>query len=126
MNVFFNALSYVFFAAVPLLFLLTLLCGIRQWQKNNRSPRLEVAAMVAGKRQEDIPQPPQPVAGDASGAHGFIYPPPVIQCYAVFRVASGDTLEFQVSDQVYSGLREGDRGTLRFQGTRYQDFTPEA
>ena len=39
-----------------------------------------------------------------------------------FQVDSGDRMEFSVTGQDYGMLIEGDRGTLSFQGTRYQGF----
>ena len=43
--------------------------------------------------------------------------------YATFQVQSGDRMEFRVKGKEYGLLREGDRGELVFQGTRYHSFT---
>lgn len=88
--------------------------GAKQWNKNNNSPVLTVDATVVAKR------------GDVHHHHGggvnemhhtsTTY-------YVTFEVSSGDRIEFQIADQEYGMLVEGDVGKLTFQGTRYLEFT---
>ena len=42
-----------------------------------------------------------------------------------FARKSGDLLKLDVSGDEYAALREGDVGTLTFQGTKYQGFVKE-
>ena len=51
-------------------FIYTAVTGLTTWHKNNQSPRLTVPAKVVAKRQNTTHHS-HPVAGDASGAHGF-------------------------------------------------------
>jgi hypothetical protein len=63
----------------------------------------------------------EPVAGDISGAHGYTHSSNTTY-YAAFEVESGDRMEFRISGPQYGKLREGDTGTLSFQGTRFLSF----
>ena len=42
--------------------------------------------------------------------------------YVTFEMPDGDRREFSVRGQDYGLLAEGDRGTLNFQGTRFNSF----
>lgn len=85
---------------------------IRQWSKNNASPRLTVPATVVSKRQSI-----------SRHHHGHDHMTHTSTSYYVtFQVASGDRMELSVSGHEYGMLVEGDRGNLSFQGTRYQGF----
>ena len=68
--------------------------AIRQWHKNNRSPRLTVTATVVGKRME-VSTTNHPVAGDISGAHGYSTTSSTAY-YVTFEVQSGDRMELRV------------------------------
>ena len=108
------------FAVVLGIFVFVIVRGIRQWRKNNASPRLTVEARVVSRRADtSISQ--TPVAGDASGAHGFTTSSHTTY-YVTFEVESGDRMEFTVPQSKYGYLAEGDFGRLTFQGTRYLGF----
>lgn len=119
----FEGLFGVAFVAVAALFVLTLVRGLNEKRKDDNSPCLDVEAVVVAKR-EDLTRHDMPVAGDASGAHGFHHTTST-NYYATFEVKSGDRLEFSVPGEEYGLLVEGDRGELRFQGTRYLGFSRE-
>ena len=108
----FNLMRVAFFA----FFIFAIISIVRQWMQNNNSPRLTVEALVVSKRTYTTQQP---VAGDATGAHGFHTS---TDCAVTFQVESGDQLKFSVSGSEYRMLAEGDRGRLTFQGTRYLGF----
>ena len=92
-----------------------LFTGLRQWKKNEESPRLSIEAIVKSKRTN--------VAGNIHPPHHNIHSPSSSTTYFVtFEFESGDRLEFHVSGKEYGILVEGDIGTLTFQGTRYLDF----
>lgn len=116
----FPILFVLVFVVVIGFFIVTAVKGIGQWNKNNNSPRLTVAAAVVSKRAE-VTHHQHANAGDASGAHGF-HTSTSTSYYVTFQVDSGDRMEFHVSGSEYGMLVEGDRGNLSFQGTRYLGF----
>ena len=119
----FEAFRVLFSLAFVLIFgmiIFTVIRGVGTWHRNNNSPRLVVDAKVVTKR-EDVSHSSMPVAGDATGAHGF-HSTSVTTCYVTFEVRGGERLEFAVPGAEYGQLAEGDRGELTFQGTRYVGF----
>jgi len=88
--------------------------GLGQWNQNNQSPVLTVEAVVAAKRTNHSTHMQQ--VGDMN------VPTTDTTYYVTFEVQSGSRLEFHVKGREYGQLREGDRGMLTFQGTRYQGF----
>ena len=91
--------------------IVTLIRGVGEWNKNNRSPKLTVPATVVAKRSD--------VHRGIETMHTFT------SYYVTFQVESGDRMEFEVSDMEYGMLAEGDSGELTFQGTRYLNFRRE-
>ncbi len=98
------------FAAVFVLALATCIRGVERWSKNNRSPRLTVAAKVVDKRTE--------VTHHHHDTHMHVS----TSCYVTFEVESGDRMELLVPDRELGYLVVGDQGRLTFQGTRYVQF----
>ena len=85
---------------------------IRQWNKNNHSPRLTVPARVVSKQMQ-------------LHRHHYGRAEPYYDTYlysVTFQVESGDRMELSVSRQQYGMLAEGDYGRLSFQGTRFLSF----
>ena len=111
----FQILFFLIFALVIGLFIATAVRGIRQWPRNNNSPRLTVDAAVVAKRTEVSHH-------HHSGAGNAHYTTSSTWYYVTFQVESGDRLELPVSGREYGLLVEGDRGCLTFQGTRYLGF----
>ena len=101
-------------------FIVNIVRGIGEWNKNNHSPRLTVEARVVAKRM-DVTHHHHANAGDATGAHGYSSTSST-SYYATFEVESGDRMELSLSGHEYGLLAEGDRGRLSFQGTRYLGF----
>lgn len=117
-NTSFNIMSGLFvvmFVLVLGVFVVTIIKGIGQWNKNNHSPRLTVPATVVSKRT-DVTHHRHGGANDHMHHHTSTW------YYVTFQVDSGDRMEFSVTGQDYGMLIEGDRGNLSFQGTRYQGF----
>ncbi len=108
------------FLAVFGMMIFMLARGIGEWNKNNHSPQLTVEAQVVTKRSQTSTSQ-TPVAGDASGVHGFHTHYDIVY-YITFQVESGDRMEFHVSGREYGMVVEGDKGRLTFQGTRYLSF----
>ena len=73
-------------------------------RQNNAAPRLTSEATVVTKRTH--------VWGDHSRT----------DYYVTFQFESGDRLELRVSRKQFGSMVEGDRGRLRFQGTRFLGF----
>ena len=94
----------------------SLFTGLRQWKKNEESPRLSVEAIVKIKRTN--------VTGniDHNHDHNIHSHSSSTTYFVTFEFESGDRSEFHVSGKEYGILAEGDIGTLTFQGTRYLDF----
>ena len=118
MSGFFGLFELIF----PLMFLLVfgiiifvMISNLRQWNKNNHSPRLTVDAAVVTKRTSVSYH-------HHSGAGGVGHTTRSTSYYATFQVESGDRMELSLTGQEYGLLAEGDRGKLTFQGTRYLGF----
>ncbi len=94
--------------------LISIIWGVSNWKRNNRSPELSVAATLVAKRVDTVQQHHQ--AG--YGSHLIT----ARQCTATFQVESGDRLELQVPDYEYNFLTEGDTGKLTFKGSWFVKF----
>ena len=108
------------FSLVAITFIVTLVRGASEWNRNNHSPKLNVEATCVSKRT-NVTQRNEPVAGDISGAHGYMHSSDT-SYYATFEVESGYRIEFHITGLQYGKLKEGDTGVLSFQGTRYLSF----
>ena len=108
------------FSLVAVTIIVTLVRGVSEWSHNNHSPKLSAEATCVSKRTS-VTHHSDPVAGDISGAHGYTHSSNTTY-YAAFEVESGDRMEFRISGPQYGKLREGDTGTLSFQGTRFLSF----
>ena len=96
-------------------FVVILVKGISEWNKNNHSPRLTVPATIVAKRTNVS----RHRHGGANGHHHYHTS---TTYYVTFQVESGDRMEFHITGQEYGLLVEGDKGNLSFQGTRYLGF----
>ncbi|WHX98216.1 DUF2500 domain-containing protein [Neobacillus sp. DY30] len=99
----------IFFILVFGIILFTIFKGIKQWNYNNKQPRLNVDAVVVSKRTQ--------VSGGSNDSSASTW------YYVTFQVESGDRMELAVRGSDYGMLAEGDFGELVFQGTRYHRFT---
>lgn len=117
---FFQIIFFVMFILVFGVFVVNIVKGLMQWNKNNHSPRLTVDATVVAKRT-NVSHHHHANAGDATGAHGY-HTTTSTTYYVTFQFESGDRMELSVSGYEYGMLIEGDRGKLSFQGTRFLGF----
>ena len=108
------------FSLVAFTFIVTLVRGASEWNRNNHSPKLNVEATCVSKRT-NVTHHSEPVANDFSGAHGYTHSSDTAY-YAAFEVESGDRIEFRITGLQYGELKEGDTGVLSFPGTRYLSF----
>lgn len=111
----FSFLFMAVFALVIGAFVVMAVQGIRQWNRNNHSPRLTVSATVVAKRECFHTHRHNHHNGMHHTTRSTTY-------YVTFQVDSGDRMELNMSGQDYGLLVEGDRGDLTFQGTRYLGF----
>ena len=107
--------SLVFFLVIGM-FVVMAVKGIREWNKNNHSPRLTVPATVVAKRTNVSHH------HHNHGGTGMHHTPHSTTYYVTFQVESGDRMELHVAGHEIGMLIEGDRGNLSFQGTRYLGF----
>ena len=111
----FGIMFVIVFLLVTGTFIVVIVKGIGEWNRNNHSPRLTVSATVAAKRTN--------VSRHHHGGVNDIHHHHTSTTYYVtFQVESGDRMEFCISGQQYGLLIEGDCGKLTFQGTRYLGF----
>ena len=108
----FPILSGLMFVLVATMIGITLVRNIREWNKNNHSPRLTVPATVVTKRTHHRHH----------HATNHMHSHTSTHYYVTFQVESGDRMELSVTGAEYGLLAEGDIGQLRFQGTRYLGF----
>lgn len=111
----FNIMFTIVFLLVTGAFVVILVKGISEWNKNNHSPRLTVPATIIAKRTNVSRH-------RHGGANGHHHHHTSTTYYVTFQVESGDRMEFHISGQEYGLLIEGDKGNLSFQGTRYLGF----
>lgn len=116
----FGILFWIMFLAVFGIIIVILVKNLKQWNKNNHSPRLTVEATVVSRRQ-NVSHHNTANAGDITGAHGYATTSSTTY-YATFQVESGDRMELSIPGSQYGMLAEGDRGRLSFQGTRFLNF----
>jgi hypothetical protein len=104
-----NMLFPLFFIIILGIILFTIFKNIKQWNYNNKQPKLNVDALVVSKRTQ--------VRGGGNNSHAST------MYFVTFQVESGDRMELVVNGSEYGMLAEGDFGELIFQGTRYLSFT---
>ena len=107
----FEILFFIVFFLILATFVVTLVRGLLQWNKNNHSPRLTVPVTVVAKRTN---------VSRHRGSNGHRHTSTTY--YVTFQVESGDRMELHVDGQEYGMMVEGDQGELTFQGTRYLGF----
>ena len=111
----FQIMFFIVFGLAISTVLISLIKGVKEWNKNNHSPRLTVPATVVTKRTDMTRRR----SGGANGHHHYHTS---TNYYVTFEVESGDRMELHLSGPEYGLLVEGDKGKLSFQGTRYLGF----
>lgn len=111
----YQGLFFLIFFIVLVIFAVTAIRGLLEWNKNNHSPRITVSATIVSKRMR-VSRHHR--AGHSNHMHHYSS----TYYYATFQVESGDRMELSLSGSEYGLLAEGDKGTLSFQGTRYLGF----
>ena len=111
----FNILFSLPFVMFLVVFVLILVKGVGQWNRNNHSPRLTVEATVVAKRQHTTHH-------HHGGVNDVHHTSSDTSYNATFQFESGDRLELHIQWNQFGYLGEGDRGRLTFQGTRFLGF----
>ncbi len=112
----FMFLWYAVFIFVFSTIIYRLIISIKQNIKNNNSPILDVNAIVVTKRNDMSTYG----KGRNEKSYGNHYSRTTY--FTTFEFESGDRLELQVGGKEYGMIKEGDKGILKFQGTRYLQF----
>lgn len=92
--------------------------GFSQWSDNNKQPILDINCKVISKRIDVTRH-----AGHQDANGQYISGGSSTNYYITFEFESKDRMEFKVNGSEYGMLIEGDYGKLKFQGTRFLDFT---
>ena len=111
----FQIMFFIVFGLAISTVLISLIKGVKEWNKNNHSPRLTVPATVVTKRTDVTRRR----SGGTNGHHHYHTS---TNYYVTFEVESGDRMELHLSGPEYGLLVVGDKGNLNFQGTRYLGF----
>jgi hypothetical protein len=126
LNDIFNLIKYfggvemfeIFFGLFFIIFLgffvYNVIMNVRQWHRNNNSPRLSVDATVVTKRSH--------TTHNHHHHNEHMHTTTSTSYYVTFQVQSGDRMELGVKSYDYGMLVEGDYGVLTFQGTRFLGF----
>ena len=115
-SILFSIFFYLIFGLVITVFIIALVKGIGQWNKNNHAPRLTVPATVVAKRTDVSHH------HHHGHDHHHHHTSTSTHYYVTFQVQSGDRIELYLPASEYGYLVEGDCGDLSFQGTRYLGF----
>lgn len=107
----------IIFIIIVISIIASLFSGLKQWKKNENSPRLTVPAIVKVKRT-NVTRRTHHHHDNNHHSHSTS-----TTYFVTFEFESGDRSEFHVSGKEYGMLAEGDIGKLTFQGTRYLDFS---
>ena len=90
--------------------------SIARKRKNDRSPVVTVDAAVLSRHTSTQRHP---IAGDASGAHGYTT---FTSYHVTFLIDGSEQIVLDVDEETYASLIEGAHGRLTHQGTRYLGF----
>ncbi len=89
--------------------------ALYRFLKDRLSPKVETAAVVEGKRK----YVQSPAGSAAKGTSN----PGVTLYYLTFRTQDGARVELRVSQAMYRKTQEAVSGVLRYQGSRFLEFS---
>ena len=114
---YFMLFIYGFGALIVGAILFALLRGLYIWNKNNHSPRVTEEAEVYTKRQ-DFSTFTNRSRNTQFGSYRSIR----VRYFVVFQTKNSGAVKLKVSSDDFDMLREGEKGLLTFQGTRFLGF----
>lgn len=97
--------------------LFALLRGLYIWNKDNHSPRVTEEAEVYTKRQ-DVSTFTKKGRDVHFGSYRSIY----VRYFVVFQTRNSGIVKLKVRSDDFDMVREGEKGLLTFQGTRFLGF----
>lgn len=105
------------FIIVAIIVVFIIFTVIKQWHKNNRSPKIVINSTVLEKRKQRVSHSSAGATGPDVAFYGAEY-------WITFQLEGGDSVEFWLkeNEDEYNRLKIGDCGKLTFQGTRYLGF----
>ena len=92
--------------------------GLRKWRvsrANDVAPVQQAGVKVVSVRTNTIADPPD--------MNPKVKTNPVITRFVKFELESGEKLELPVTPEQQAQFKEGDRGQLKYQGTRFLEFS---
>lgn len=110
----FPLMFFSVFAIVITTFIITFARIFKEWNQNNKAPKLKINVKVIDKR-ESYRRSNHNHDGHIHTSHSTTY-------YITFEVESGDRMELRVPGHEYGLIIVGDEGKLYFQGTRFLSF----
>ena len=120
-NIMFNTIPVIVTIGFIFVFgcmIVSIIKGASEWSNNNKQPVLDINCKVISKR---IDVTRHVGHHDANG--NYVGVGSSTSYYATFEFESKDRMEFKINGSQYGMLIEGDCGKLKFQGTRFLDFT---
>lgn len=98
--------------------IVSIMKGASEWSNNNKQPILDINCKVISKRIDVTRH-----AGHHDTNGHYVGGGSSTYYYVTFEFESKDRMEFKINGSQYGMLIEGDCGKLKFQGTRFLDFT---
>ena len=114
----FSIMFFIVFALIVGTIIINAIKGISEWSNNNKQPILDINCKVVSKR---ISVSHTNSHTDSSGVHHGSSSH--TSYYVTFEFESKDRTEFCVNGKEYGMIAEGDYGKLKFQGTRFIEFS---
>ncbi|MCR4884157.1 MAG: DUF2500 domain-containing protein [Clostridiales bacterium] len=114
---FFMLFFYGIGALIAGVLLFVLLRSLYIWNKNNHSPRVTEEAEVYTKRQDF-----STFMNRGRNVHFGSYHSIYVRYFVVFKTQNSGMVKLRVSSDDFDMLREGEKGQLTFQGTRFLGF----
>lgn len=114
----FSLMFFIVFGIVFITFIVGAIKNFNQWSYNNSQPVLDIQCKIISTRTNITSHSGHT---DANGHHHMGHTS--TEYYITFEVTSGDRMEFEVPGKTYGLLTKGDTGILKFQGTRFLDFS---
>lgn len=98
--------------------IVSIIKGASEWSNNNKQSVLDINCKVISKRIDVTRH-----AGHHDANGNYVGGRSSTYYYVTFEFESKDRMEFKINGSQYGILIEGDCGKLKFQGTRFLDFT---
>ncbi len=114
----FSLVFFIIFIGVIVVFVVQIGKGITEKVSNDNSPVLEMKVSVIDKRTS---------VGSyvQNDANGHMHNHHTTSNYITFEAEDGARMEFLIKDKNFGLIVVGDKGVLKFQGTRFLGFNRE-